>query len=402
MPLLAIDTDHSGALIDLTAVPDTVWESIWRMKTGDRLRCRSCDGAVIAKRMEASGLRFIAHRNVTPDCPTQGESARHLHLKAKFATAFRNAGWTADLEVIGDGWRADVLATSPDVRRLAVEVQLSSISYRDATERAARHAASGVETLWIVERRTDWTRDMRSIVIGPGDRVADSVVIPGASGDCVLSPPASIARFVECLAQGRLTPIVDPDGLFARFFYAGSARTLLQLDGCVDAWLPILAGKKRRQDAIDRAMQRRSDAAAAARRVRDEAMVASLHACRAWFERRSDLKMWFGAHHMREPEDAVAKYWDRDFGLVVCVGTAKCLWVLAVAEPRRLSARHSPLVAAWTDGQKPSAILERYPLIYTPTTEITTDTLTLKRAGKRALRRYGSHLQSDDVRLRAL
>lgn len=400
MPLLAIDTHHASALIDLTDVEDSTWASIWRAQTGDRLRCRSCDGPVIAKRMERSGLRFFAHRQLTPDCPAHGESARHLHLKTRFASAFRSSGWTAEPEVAGNGWRADVLATAPDGRRLAVEVQLSAMSHAEAADRAARHAASGVETVWVVEKRRDWARGMRTVLVGPDDRVVETVVIADAVAGCVLAPPASISRFVERLAQGRFTPIADPDGLFARAFYAAPARTLLQLDGCVDAWLPSLASKQRRQDAIARAAESRTRAAGAKKRARDEEMLASLHACRSWFARHSDLGMWFGPHHWRDPEDAVAHHWDPEQGIVVYVGTAGRLWLLAVAEPRRWSPRTSPLVGAWTNCRAHSAAVARYPVVYTPETELLVGELTLKRAQRQVPRSYRRHLQSDVVRLR--
>src|SRR5215218_4682392 len=53
------------------------------------------------------GLRFFAHKVRPEDCSWAGESDAHQHLKAAAAEAVRaRAGWQADVEVCGEGWRA--------------------------------------------------------------------------------------------------------------------------------------------------------------------------------------------------------------------------------------------------------------------------------------------------------
>src|SRR4051794_13339713 len=98
MPLLAIDTSRNNCVLDLTKPDEHAWADVWRQRTGDRLRCRSCSQPLVAKEITRTKLRFFAHAQEVSRCPTHGETARHLQLKALFAGAFRSAGWTADLE----------------------------------------------------------------------------------------------------------------------------------------------------------------------------------------------------------------------------------------------------------------------------------------------------------------
>ncbi|WP_169315141.1 hypothetical protein [Cellulomonas gilvus] len=68
-----------------------------------------------------------ARNYTTPgDVTLSGESLAHRLLKLELVDAVRLAGWNAQLEVSGDGWRADVLASKPtSSRRIAREAQLS-------------------------------------------------------------------------------------------------------------------------------------------------------------------------------------------------------------------------------------------------------------------------------------
>jgi hypothetical protein len=60
------------------------------------------------------------------------------------------AGWSAGFEVAGPGYRADVMATGPLGRRIAFEVQRSTIAAAVAVARTRRHRADGVAlTVWI-------------------------------------------------------------------------------------------------------------------------------------------------------------------------------------------------------------------------------------------------------------
>jgi hypothetical protein len=63
-------------------------------------------------------------------------------------------GWTATIEADADagdhgGWRADVLASGPEGRRIAFEIQLAPMTAAVGRERAARHGRDRVESIWL-------------------------------------------------------------------------------------------------------------------------------------------------------------------------------------------------------------------------------------------------------------
>lgn len=123
------------------------------------LTCPGCGGRVHAKVSPAPArLRFFAH-DATPDtlCPLAGESAAHRALKTLLAAAVREAGWAAQLEVPGEGWRADVLATSPSgARRIAWEAQLSGVAVDEVVRRTGALQRSNNEVCWVATRRVAW------------------------------------------------------------------------------------------------------------------------------------------------------------------------------------------------------------------------------------------------------
>ena len=100
--------------------------------------------------MSRTGLRFFAHHPKAPECGLAGESMAHRLLKLELAFAICAVDWHAELEVPGNGWRADVLATSPDgVTRMAWEAQLAAVTTAELAERTARMAAEGVTVCWV-------------------------------------------------------------------------------------------------------------------------------------------------------------------------------------------------------------------------------------------------------------
>ena len=72
------DTAYTGRVIDLSVADDETWSQLWRKRTGDRLRCRSCGQALHANERSHSGLRYSAHIVAVPDCPSHGESLMTL------------------------------------------------------------------------------------------------------------------------------------------------------------------------------------------------------------------------------------------------------------------------------------------------------------------------------------
>jgi len=108
----------------------------------------------------------------------------HRLLKLQLASAIREAGWYAELEVAGDGWRADVLATSPDgARRMAWEAQLAQITVDELRGRTTRMHASGVPVCWVTDHDRPWIGAVPAIQISlpaePGP--ADARVVNGTA-----------------------------------------------------------------------------------------------------------------------------------------------------------------------------------------------------------------------------
>lgn len=132
-----------AGIIDLTAEvpkPDPVdvlgatsgveirWADLYKARPRAPLTCRECGHGLHAK-VSRTGMRFFAHDPGAPKCGLVGESLAHRLLKIELASAIRAAGWHAELEVPGNGWRADVLAFAPAVKgavgRVAAAVRAS-------------------------------------------------------------------------------------------------------------------------------------------------------------------------------------------------------------------------------------------------------------------------------------
>lgn len=80
-------------------------------------------------------------------CHWQPETYEHLATKTALVSASRTLGYTADTEVTGPGWRADVLVTNGHWR-VALEVQWSPQTLTETEARQARYAADGVRGCW--------------------------------------------------------------------------------------------------------------------------------------------------------------------------------------------------------------------------------------------------------------
>lgn len=132
-------------------------------------------------------MRFFAHDPGAPGCGLAGESLAHRLLKIELASAIRAAGWHAELEVPGNGWRADVLATSPDGdRRMAWEAQLAVSTAQDLAARTAAMAADGVTVCWVTDKDRPFLGHVPSIRIKPGDVVSEEVT--SGNSDRLTSP----------------------------------------------------------------------------------------------------------------------------------------------------------------------------------------------------------------------
>lgn len=166
MPLTAQHAD--AGVLDATVDPlgeGAPWEAIHRARPRAPLTCRECGHGLHAK-LSPKGLRFFAHDRAAPTCSLVGETMAHRLLKLQLASAIRDAGWYAELEVAGEGWRADVLATSPDgTRRMAWEAQLAQITGAELRERTARMEASGVPVCWVTDHERPWIGEVPAIRI---------------------------------------------------------------------------------------------------------------------------------------------------------------------------------------------------------------------------------------------
>ncbi|MDR8415069.1 hypothetical protein MTP10_40860 [Nonomuraea sp. 3-1Str] len=117
-------------------------------------------------KISPQGLRFFAHDIADPSCPCRGESQAHLYLKTLFARLSREAGWHAEVEVPGQGWRADTLATHPSTgRKVAWEVQLSPANLATLQRRTETLARDRVAVCWICDRLRHWLGLFPSIQI---------------------------------------------------------------------------------------------------------------------------------------------------------------------------------------------------------------------------------------------
>jgi hypothetical protein len=126
------------------------WKEAQNASKGDahRLRMMCCQAPAYATHSPLD-LRFFAHKPGFDRCPSEGESDEHESLKGAAAQAVHGCdGWQAEVEVSGDGWRADVLAVRGSVK-IAIEVQISSQAKRETGTRNDRFEASEVTPFWL-------------------------------------------------------------------------------------------------------------------------------------------------------------------------------------------------------------------------------------------------------------
>lgn len=197
---------HAEAgVLDATTDPlvrDLAWSAVHRARPRVPLTCRECGHGLHAK-LSPKGLRFFAHDSAAPACSLVGETIAHRLLKLQLASAIRDAGWFAELEVAGDGWRADVLATSPDGgRRMAWEAQLAQITLVELRERTARMAAAGVAVCWVTDHERPW--------IGAVPSIRLTVPVEPAAGSAQVVD--GLGTFHEHWCPGRRRCRDDPPG----------------------------------------------------------------------------------------------------------------------------------------------------------------------------------------------
>ena len=370
IPLLALDSADDDAVIDLTVITDEAFAAIWRARTGERLRCRGCHAPLHAKRIEATGLRFFAHSRIEPQCPSQGETARHLSLKALFASAFRQVGWQADLEVAGVDWRADVLACGPQGQRVAVEVQLAALTLDIAQDRMRRHREAGVTTLWVFSgKRPRWATQISTVLLDAHDFVIDTVLLSGLQRDAGPSPAraATVYRLVTRWAEGRLSAVEDPEHLWLHYGSESRVTQYFQLDRCVDNHFRRVRAERERYERSAAGRRQAAALAKQARRPAENMMAESLNTFQKWFNAQTNWKCWFGTRTYRDPFSAAhVGEWSPEVGVIVLIGAFDPRYVFAIAEPHRASSKLDRRVAAWTSGLDSDVDTSGFNVVYTP------------------------------------
>ena len=176
MPLSAL---ADGREVVATWLDDCAWNEL-----DPATLTAKCCGEQMHRRTSSRGLRhFVHHRR--GECESAPESWQHLAVKAAVADAVRETGWEPSVEAIGDGWVADVLATSAGQTPFAFEVQWTRQTPRDHLKRTRRYLGSGVQPVWL--RRPRASEEFWS----------------GASGDYPRSFRLSVDDGAAPLADGR-------------------------------------------------------------------------------------------------------------------------------------------------------------------------------------------------------
>jgi hypothetical protein len=195
------------------------WEAVWKVRPSAPLTCDEC-GHPMHGKVSRNGLRFFAHAPHAPNCALALETLAHHLLKLVLASAARDAGVRAELEVRGpDGtWRADVLASDLGGEwRMALEAQLAPITAADITARTERMRADGVPSIWFTDRpRPPWFGVVPSIRLARSDDSQDLAVAEGlvkhractCGGSCGEfyweDVPATLTDFLGWVFTGRI------------------------------------------------------------------------------------------------------------------------------------------------------------------------------------------------------
>lgn len=146
MPFTAI---VEGSRVNALAFLPGEWRDLKKRKPDvEILPCRHKGHLVTRK-----GTRFFRH-NPGIECTWEKESPEHRECKRIIYETAIAMGYRADVEVLGDGWRADVLIKTPSndftFEKLAFEIQLSDQSLAETITRSKKYQSSGVLPIWLM------------------------------------------------------------------------------------------------------------------------------------------------------------------------------------------------------------------------------------------------------------
>lgn len=166
MGQLAYDR-KTGQIVEAFSLSDEAWAISCAAPRGTLLMPVSSWPAV--PKTSIRGLRFFAHHPGFTGILPKPESYAHTRLKIDVVKVARALGYHAEMEVCGsdpDGaeWRADVLVTSPEGRRTAFEIQLSSQHLCDFRARTERYQRSSIECCWLISEKPVGTRLSKALV----------------------------------------------------------------------------------------------------------------------------------------------------------------------------------------------------------------------------------------------
>ncbi|MFF1916721.1 competence protein CoiA family protein [Streptomyces sp. NPDC058239] len=180
MPLTAVHREQGrldATLDDLGCSWD--WAKIYKRRPRVPLACPECGHSIHAK-LSPRRMRYFAHDPGSPRCSLTQESMAHRLLKIELKNAAEAAGWEAELEVSGNGWRADVLVTEPNSgRQIAFEAQLSSITLDEVHDRTRRMGAEGIDACWVTDRDGPWLGQVASLRVEANDERGPLAVTGG-------------------------------------------------------------------------------------------------------------------------------------------------------------------------------------------------------------------------------
>ncbi|PSF34957.1 hypothetical protein C7H19_18300 [Aphanothece hegewaldii CCALA 016] len=147
MPFRAFINGQEVIALEVTT---TQWQTYQKDRT-KVVTMSCCQNRGILKTSH-KGLQFFAHHPDNPkplNCSYKGETEQHLRAKMAIRNAcLELAGVACNVEVSGQGWRADVLAIKGN-RKIAFEIQWSPQNIVETQIRQERYRQSGVECVWL-------------------------------------------------------------------------------------------------------------------------------------------------------------------------------------------------------------------------------------------------------------
>lgn len=206
MPLRAL---IDGNDIHAYGYTEAEWDLLKKSYKASSLRMACCGNLAIPKTSKL-GTFFFAHKQ-KGECFSAPESVEHIFLKSLIARAATDAGWIVTTECsgcssAGEKWVADVLCKKGSAT-VAFEIQLSSIPYREISERTERYKRSNVRSAWFVDAKKfkDWkSKSQKTLPIFGVSQIGISK-LPTVEH---FNEPAEL--FVKALLNKKIQWIVEP------------------------------------------------------------------------------------------------------------------------------------------------------------------------------------------------